>query len=249
MRELNRLGVTSVIDAGGGFQNYPQDYEVITALHKESSPPSGLRQICSRSARTRSSTTSPPGKSVKAGQGDDVFRINGAGEMLVYSAADFEDFLEPRPEMPERMERDLTAVVKPARRAPLAVPAARHLRRDHHARAERVRERGPRGAARRASLVHRPRRDDLAAQHRAHPRARRRHRGPAPHGIPGRALHRALRRREGRRVAADQANARRRRPGRRRNRRHARRELQPVRFAVLAGRRKDRGRHCFYKDK
>ena len=27
--------VTSVIDAGGGFQNYPQDYEVITALHKD----------------------------------------------------------------------------------------------------------------------------------------------------------------------------------------------------------------------
>src|SRR5471030_328917 len=27
MRELNRLGVTSVCDAGGGFQNYPEDYE------------------------------------------------------------------------------------------------------------------------------------------------------------------------------------------------------------------------------
>jgi predicted amidohydrolase YtcJ len=26
MRELNRLGVTGVIDAGGGFQNYPEDY-------------------------------------------------------------------------------------------------------------------------------------------------------------------------------------------------------------------------------
>ena len=26
MRELNRLGITSVIDAGGGFQNYPEDY-------------------------------------------------------------------------------------------------------------------------------------------------------------------------------------------------------------------------------
>ena len=32
MRELNRLGVTSVIDAGGGFQNYPDDYEVIEEL-------------------------------------------------------------------------------------------------------------------------------------------------------------------------------------------------------------------------
>src|ERR1700756_893925 len=29
MREMNRLGVTSAIDAGGGFQNYPDDYRVI----------------------------------------------------------------------------------------------------------------------------------------------------------------------------------------------------------------------------
>ena len=34
MRELNRFGVTSAIDAGGGFQNYPDDYEVINELHK-----------------------------------------------------------------------------------------------------------------------------------------------------------------------------------------------------------------------
>src|SRR5580658_2279909 len=34
MRELNRLGITSVIDAGGGFQNYPEDYQVIDQLHK-----------------------------------------------------------------------------------------------------------------------------------------------------------------------------------------------------------------------
>ena len=35
MRELNRLGVTSIIDAGGGFQNYPEDYEIINQLNKE----------------------------------------------------------------------------------------------------------------------------------------------------------------------------------------------------------------------
>jgi predicted amidohydrolase YtcJ len=28
MRELNRLGLTGVIDAGGGFQNDPEDYAV-----------------------------------------------------------------------------------------------------------------------------------------------------------------------------------------------------------------------------
>jgi predicted amidohydrolase YtcJ len=33
-RELNRLGVTSAIDAGGGFQNYPDDYGVSLELAK-----------------------------------------------------------------------------------------------------------------------------------------------------------------------------------------------------------------------
>src|SRR5207245_400257 len=35
MREMNRLGVTSVIDAGGGFQNYPDDYAVIDDLARQ----------------------------------------------------------------------------------------------------------------------------------------------------------------------------------------------------------------------
>src|SRR5262249_40761342 len=33
MREVNRLGVTSVIDAGGGFHDYPDDYRIIEELH------------------------------------------------------------------------------------------------------------------------------------------------------------------------------------------------------------------------
>src|SRR5271155_4252310 len=35
MRELNRLGVTGAIDAGGGFQNYPDDYAVVQKLAQE----------------------------------------------------------------------------------------------------------------------------------------------------------------------------------------------------------------------
>jgi predicted amidohydrolase YtcJ len=113
MRELNRLGVTSVIDAGGGFQNYPQDYEVVNSLHREGLSTVRLAaNLFTQRPNQELDDFSAWVKSVKAGQGDDLFRINGAGEMLVYSAADFEDFLEPRPEMPERMERDLTAVVR-----------------------------------------------------------------------------------------------------------------------------------------
>ena len=38
--------------------------------------------------------------------------MNGAGEMLVFSAADFEDFLEPRPELPPNMEPELDQVIR-----------------------------------------------------------------------------------------------------------------------------------------
>src|ERR1700745_78759 len=35
MRELNRLGWTGPIDAGGGFQNYPDDYAVVQQLDQD----------------------------------------------------------------------------------------------------------------------------------------------------------------------------------------------------------------------
>lgn len=112
MRELNRLGVTSVVDAGGGFQNYPDDYKVIEQLHRDG-------QMTVRIAYNLF-TQKPKGeladfqnwaKVVTPGQGDDYYRHNGAGEMLVYTAADFEDFLEPRPEMAVTMGEELRQVV------------------------------------------------------------------------------------------------------------------------------------------
>jgi len=113
MRELNRLGVTSVIDAGGGFQNYPQDYQVVTELHRNEQLTVRLAaNLFTQRPREELADFSNWVKTVKPGQGDDLYRINGAGEMLVYSAADFEDFLEPRPDMPASMEADLTAVVR-----------------------------------------------------------------------------------------------------------------------------------------
>ena len=45
-------------------------------------------------------------------QGTDYFRHNGAGEMLVFSAADFEDFRVERPDMPPEMEGELEEVVR-----------------------------------------------------------------------------------------------------------------------------------------
>src|SRR5258708_3953173 len=113
MRELNRLGVTSVIDGGGGFQNFPQDYQVVTAVNKQGQSTVRLAaNLFTQRPNQELDDFATWAKSVKPGQGDDMFRINGAGEMLVYSAADFEDFLEPRPDMQPRMEQDLERVVR-----------------------------------------------------------------------------------------------------------------------------------------
>jgi len=44
--------------------------------------------------------------------GDGMLRMNGAGENLVWSAADFENFLQPRPELRPIMESELEAIVR-----------------------------------------------------------------------------------------------------------------------------------------
>ena len=112
-RELNRLGFTSVIDAGGGFQNYPDDYEVIEELHRrgEMTVRIAYNLFTQRAGEELADFTTWAGMT-SPGKGDDLLRMNGAGEMLVFSAADFEDFLEPRPDLPTKLERDLGAVVR-----------------------------------------------------------------------------------------------------------------------------------------
>jgi len=113
MRELNRLGVTSVIDAGGGFQNYPDDYEVIRQLAEKNQLTIRLAyNLFTQKPKQEKDDFLKWTATSKYQQGDDYFRHNGAGEMLVFSAADFEDFRQPRPDMPPNMEGDLEGVVR-----------------------------------------------------------------------------------------------------------------------------------------
>jgi predicted amidohydrolase YtcJ len=113
MRELNRFGITSVIDAGGGFQNYPDDYEVINDLHKRDELTVRFAyNLFTQKPKQELADFQRWTRMTKHGVGDDFLRMNGAGEMLVFSAADFEDFLEPRPEMPPVMENELKAVIR-----------------------------------------------------------------------------------------------------------------------------------------
>jgi predicted amidohydrolase YtcJ len=113
MRELNRFGITSVVDAGGGFQNYPDDYEVVRELRERGELTVRLAyNLFTQKPKEELADFSRWTKMTAPGDGDDFFRVNGAGEMLAYSAADFEDFLQPRPDMPEVMETELKAVVR-----------------------------------------------------------------------------------------------------------------------------------------
>ena len=113
MRELNRLGVTGAIDAGGGFQNYPEDYQVIQQLSDAGQLTIRLAyNLFTQKAGQEKEDFLNWAKSVPYKQGDDYFRHNGAGEMLVFSAADFEDFRQPRPDMPGQMEGELEEVVR-----------------------------------------------------------------------------------------------------------------------------------------
>ena len=112
MRELNRLGVTSCIDAGGGFQNYPDDYEVIRHLHGRDELTVRIAyNLFTQKPQHEKEDFARWMKMTKPGDGDRFLRMNGAGEMLVFSAADFEDFLEPRPDLAASLETELEEVV------------------------------------------------------------------------------------------------------------------------------------------
>jgi predicted amidohydrolase YtcJ len=113
MRELNRLGVTSAIDAGGGFQNYPDDYKVIEDLHARGEMTVRLAyNLFTQRPKQELDDFAKWVTMTKPGAGSDFYRMNGAGEMLTFSAADFEDFLEPRPDLQPSLEEELTPVVR-----------------------------------------------------------------------------------------------------------------------------------------
>jgi predicted amidohydrolase YtcJ len=113
MRELNRLGVTGAMDAGGGFQNYPEDYAVIQKLSDEGQLTIRLAyNLFTQKPKAEKEDFLNWTQTSTYKQGNDYFRHNGAGEMLVFSAADFEDFRQPRPDMAPQMEGELEEVVR-----------------------------------------------------------------------------------------------------------------------------------------
>ncbi len=113
LRELNRFGLTSAVDAAGGFQNFPDDYSTIMSLAEQGQLTVRIGyHLFPQTAGQEIDDLRRWIGMVRPSDGDEWLRCNGAGENLTWSAADFENFTEPRPELEERASADLDAAAR-----------------------------------------------------------------------------------------------------------------------------------------
>src|SRR5712671_3014889 len=117
-RELNRFGLTSAIDAGGTNLPYPDDYQALAKLATRPGFPIRMSNLLfSQQPGTEREFYEKLSVEEKRNVNRAASRLNGyvfdgAGEVLVWSSADFEDFMAPRPELKPQMERDLAYVAR-----------------------------------------------------------------------------------------------------------------------------------------
>jgi len=117
-RELNRFGLTSAIDPGGGGHAYPGDYQASKKLADDGQLPLRIANyLFAQKAGTelqdyKKWTAEEKLTIRKASARLDDYELEGGGENLVWSAGDFENFMAPRPELKHSMEGELTAVTR-----------------------------------------------------------------------------------------------------------------------------------------
>lgn len=107
-RELNRLGLTSGIDAGGGGHKFPKDYVGTKALADAGGMPLRLSYFLfpqNKGAEYEEFQEWMANNEIfhdGALHLDHGYELEGGGEFLVWSAGDFENFLAPQPKLEER---------------------------------------------------------------------------------------------------------------------------------------------------
>jgi predicted amidohydrolase YtcJ len=117
-RELNRFGLTNAVDPGGGGHSYPDDYQSSKLLASQPKFPIRIANyLFAQKGGTEHEDYQKWTSQEKLNVNLAVMRLNGffiegAGENLVWSAGDFENFMAPRPELQQKMERELTAVTR-----------------------------------------------------------------------------------------------------------------------------------------
>jgi predicted amidohydrolase YtcJ len=113
LRELNRFGLTSAIDAGGGFQSFPENYAAVMELAKSGQLTLRIAyHLFPQTAGQELADLTRFTEMVKPGEGDQWLKVNGAGENLAWSPADFENFSEPRPQLEDKASAELEAAVR-----------------------------------------------------------------------------------------------------------------------------------------
>jgi predicted amidohydrolase YtcJ len=117
-RELNSFGITSVSDAAGGSQNYDEDYQASLSLARSGklTVRTAYYLFAQQKGRELQDYEKWIAKTYPR-KNDHLLMVNGynmegAGEHLVASAADFENFLEPRIELSPGMESDLEPIMR-----------------------------------------------------------------------------------------------------------------------------------------
>ncbi|HVW95844.1 MAG TPA: amidohydrolase [Mucilaginibacter sp.] len=117
-REINSFGITSVIDAAGGSQNYDADYQASLALAKAGKLT--VRTSYYLFAQQKGQELADYEKWITQTHPDKNdnllvphgYAMEGAGENLIVSGADFENFLEPGIVLSPQMESDLEPVIR-----------------------------------------------------------------------------------------------------------------------------------------
>jgi predicted amidohydrolase YtcJ len=117
-RELNRFGLTSALDAGATNLPYPDDYQALAKLAARPAFPIRVSNLLfaqrpgiEREFYEKLSVEEKQNVN-RAASRLNGYVFEGAGEVLVWSSTDFEDFMTARPELNPQMERELTDVTR-----------------------------------------------------------------------------------------------------------------------------------------
>ena len=113
LRELNRFGITSAIDAAGGSQQFPDNYAAVMQLVRSGDLSVRIAyHLLPQTAGRELQDLAQWATTMRVGDGDEWLRLNGAGEALTLSSVDFENFCEPRPELPGTALDDVEQAVR-----------------------------------------------------------------------------------------------------------------------------------------
>lgn len=101
--ELNRFGLTSAIDAGGGGHTFPEDYEASKALAEDSDLSMRISYYLfpqKAGEEIKAFETWMANNTAGVNEDDDLehgYELKGGGEYMTWAAGDFENFLAPKP--------------------------------------------------------------------------------------------------------------------------------------------------------